>query len=264
MPEHGPPPGYRLGFADEFDGPELDPARWIPHYLPHWSSREQGAARYAFADGGLVLRIDAGQGPWCAEFDGASRTSTLQTGEYAGPLGSTVGQSRFRPDLVVREEQPSRLLYGMHHGYVEIRMKATADPEAMVALWMIGYEDVPERSAEICVCEIFGNEVSPGSAAVGMGIHPFGDQSLTDEFEKVQVDVDVTEYHVYAAHWRPGQVDFSVDGAHVKHVGQAPDYPLQLMLGIFAFPSDTPGPYPKRFPVDYIRIYTPAGATSAR
>jgi Glycosyl hydrolases family 16 len=251
-----PPPGFRLEFADEFTGPSLDEGKWIPYYLPHWSSRSQGSARYSFADGGLVLRIDADQPPWCAEFDGTNRTSTLQTGEYAGPLGSPTGQSRFRPDLVVREVQESRLLYGMHHGYVEIRAKATADPEAMVALWMIGYEDEPQKSAEICVCEIFGNEVAPSSAAVGMGVHPFGDPALTDEFEKVRVDVDVTDYHVYAADWRPGSVDFYIDDQQVKSVQQAPDYPLQLMLGIFAFPSDNPGPYPKEFPVDYVRIYS--------
>ena len=45
----------------------------------------------------------------------------------------------------------------------------------MVALWMIGYEDPPERSAEICVCEIFGREVGVDHALVGMGVHPLGD-----------------------------------------------------------------------------------------
>jgi hypothetical protein len=41
----------------------------------------------------------------------------------------------------------------------------------MVAFWMVGLEDRPERSAEICVAEVFGNAVEPGmSAAVGMGV----------------------------------------------------------------------------------------------
>lgn len=252
------PQGYRREFGDDLDGPELDAGKWLPHYLPHWSSREQGAARYSFADGCLVLRVDADQGPWCAEWDGTNRTSTLQTGEYAGPLGSPLGQSRFRDDLVVREEQESRLLYGMHHGYVEIRMRANADPEAMVALWMIGYEDVPERSGEICVCEIFGNEVTAHTGSVGMGVRPFDDPSITGDFEKVKVDLDVTDFHVYAAHWQPGHVGYFVDDVLVKSVDEAPDYPLQLMLGVFAFPSASPGPYPKEFPVDYVRIYTAA------
>ncbi|MFL6253307.1 MAG: hypothetical protein ACJ75N_22775 [Actinomycetes bacterium] len=30
-----------------------------------------------------------------------------------------------------------------------------------------------ERSAEICICEIFGRNVTAGRAGVGMGLHPF-------------------------------------------------------------------------------------------
>ena len=42
----------------------------------------------------------------------------------------------------------------------------------MVALWLAGIEDRPERSAEICVAEIFGKAITPGeSAAVGVGLH---------------------------------------------------------------------------------------------
>ncbi len=257
-----PPVGYTLELDENFTGPELDRGRWLTSYLPHWSSRERSAARYGFSGAGLVLRIDADQPPWCPEFDSGNRTSTLQTASYSGPLGSAIGQSRFRDDLVVREQQPARRLYLMHHGYVELRARAIADPDAMVALWMIGYEDVPERSGEICVCEIFGREVSAGVASVGMGVHPFGDPALTDEFSKVRVEADVTGFHTYGAHWRPGSVDFFVDGRSVLTTGQAPDYPLQLMLGVFEFPrADGSAPdsagYPKEFEVDYVRVYAP-------
>jgi hypothetical protein len=34
-------PGYTLEFHDEFDGTELDPEKWLPYYLPHWSSWAQ-------------------------------------------------------------------------------------------------------------------------------------------------------------------------------------------------------------------------------
>ena len=47
---------------------------------------------------------------------------------------------------------------------------------------MIGYEDEPDRSAEICVFEIFGRDVRRDGAAVGMGVHPFGDPRITDDF----------------------------------------------------------------------------------
>jgi hypothetical protein len=38
----------------------------------------------------------------------------------------------------------------------------------MVAFWMIGFEDAPERSAEICICEIFGRDVQRDDAVVGV------------------------------------------------------------------------------------------------
>jgi hypothetical protein len=250
---------YELEFEDTFDEDALDLARWLPHYLPQWSSQEQSAARYEIRDGCLRLLITADQGPWCPELDGEIRVSSLQTGVFAGPVGSTVGQHRFSPDAVVREAQPSARLYTPQYGRIELRARALDDPHAMVALWMIGYEDDPEHSAEICICEIFGRDVGAGSAAVGMGVHPFHDPTLTDDFSKETLPIDVREPHVYAADWTPDHVSFLVDGELAKTACQSPAYPMQLMLGIYEFPpanrvERTDG-YPKAFVVDYVRGY---------
>jgi Glycosyl hydrolases family 16 len=251
---------YELEFEDTFDGNSLDPSRWLPYYLPHWSSREQAAARYQVGDGRLRLLITSDQQPWCPEFDGEVRVSSLQTGLFAGPVGSGVGQHRFNPAAVVREAQRNARLYTPHYGRIEVRAKAVDDPRTMVALWMIGYEDEPGRSAEICVCEIFGRDVHPEHASVGMGVHPFGDATITDDFSAEELPIDAREFHVYAAEWTPDQVAFLVDGEHVKTVGQSPAYPMQLMLGIYEFaPEGGRGPeadaYPKSFVVDYVRGY---------
>ena len=140
-----------------------------------------------------------------------------------------------------------------------MRAKASDDPQAMVALWLIGYEDEPSRSAEICVCEIFGRDVARDHAGVGMGVHPFGDDSIVDEFAAVEVPIDVREFHVYAAEWTREHITFFVDGALAKTVRQSPSYPMQLMLGIYEFPATEPaqtaGAYPKAFVVDYVRGY---------
>ena len=166
---------FDLEFEDTFDGDVLDPTRWIPYYLPHWSSREQAAARYEVGGGRLRLLITTDQEPWCPELDGDVRASSLQTGLFAGPVGSSVGQHRFHPDAVVREAQANARLYTPQYGRFVVRARALDDPSVMVALWMIGYEDVPEHSAEICACEIFGRDVRPNKVKVGMGVHPFGD-----------------------------------------------------------------------------------------
>jgi hypothetical protein len=178
--------------------------------------------------------------------------SSLQTAVFAGPVGSRVGQHRFHPDAVVREPQDNVRLYTPQYGRVELRAKAIDDPQAMVALWMIGYGDQPERSAEICVCEIFGREVREDGALVGMGVHPFGDPSIVDEFSKEHIPIDVRDFHEYAAEWTPEEVAFFVDGELIKTVGQSPAYPMQLMLGIYDFGTDT---RTKAFVIDSVRGY---------
>ena len=229
----------------------------MPYYLPQWSSRARSAARYAVAGGRLTLRVDADQEPWCPDLDGQVRVSSLQTGVFAGAVGSTVGQHRFHPDVVVREAQENVRLYTPWHGRIELRAAATDDPQAMVALWLIGYEDEPERSAEICVCEIFGRDVHADHTLVGMGVHPFGDPSIEDDFAAVRVPIDARELHDYAVEWTREQVTFLVDGELVRTVHQSPAYPMQLMLSIYDFPESgaaaDPSGYPKAFVVDHVR-----------
>lgn len=253
------PDGPELEFEDSFDGGTLDPNRWLPYYLPHWSSRERAAARYAIGGGALRLLIEADQLPWCPEFDGDVRVSSLQTGAFAGPIGGPVGQHRFNPEALVREAQPNLRLYAPRRGRIELRARASDDPHVMVAFWLIGYEDEPDRSAEICICEIFGRDVGPESATVGMGVHPFGDPCIVDDFSRETLAIDAREFHVYAADWTPHGVTFSVDGDSVKVVEQSPAYPMQLMLNIYEFRPAEPdvpmGLYPKEFVVDYVRGY---------
>ena len=250
---------YELEFEETFGGDALDLQRWLPNYLPHWSSRDASAARYEIAGGFLTLRIDQDQQPWCPEYDGQVRVSSLQTGAFAGPVGSSIGQHRFNPAAVVREAQPNVRLYTPQYGRIELRARASDDPRAMVALWLIGYEDEPERSAEICVCEIFGRDVQPHQAGVGMGVHPFGDPRIVDDFSRETIRFDAREFHVYAAEWTADRVVFLVDGEIVKTVEQSPAYPMQLMLGIYDLPAleaDEAAPsYPKEFVVDYVRGY---------
>jgi hypothetical protein len=57
---------------------------------------------------------------------------------------------------------------------------------------------------------------------VGMGLHPFGDPTIRDEFSVEVLDIDPGEFHVYAAEWTPEHVAFFVDYRLVKTVGQSP------------------------------------------
>ena len=177
-------------------------------------------------------------------------------------MGSTLGQHRFNQASVVREAQTNAQLYTPTYGYFEIRAKAVAGSANHVSLWMIGYEDTPERSAEIAVMEIMGGEITPTSSQIGYGVHPWGDPQIVDEFYEDHFAIDARNYHVYAVEWTPTQLDFYLDNVKTRTITQSPAYPMQFMLSIYERPwlADADGGvYPKNFIVDYLRAYQPVG-----
>ncbi|SHF79462.1 glycoside hydrolase family 16 protein [Geodermatophilus nigrescens] len=225
-------------FADDFDGPGLDLGVWVPHYLPQWSSRAATAARYEVRDSCLHLSLPDDVPLWCPDDHPPLRVSGIQSGVFSGPVGSTVGQQPVRPGAVVREEQPAHWGWTPRYGRLEMRARATVTPRSMVAWWLVGLEDVPERCGELCVMEVFGDAVDPAEgAAVGMGTHPFRDPRLVEDFAAPRPGIDVAEWHVYAVDWRPDGAVFSVDGRPVREVAVTPDYPVQTMLAVFDFPE---------------------------
>lgn len=252
--------GYVLEVDEQFDGADLADTRWFPYYTPHWSSREATRARYEVSDGTLKLRIDVDTAPWSPEYDGEVRVSHLQTGQFSGPLGSPVGQHRFRHGLIVREEQDEERLWLPHFGVIEARVRAIRHPSAMVALWPIGFEDEAANCGEICIFEIFGSEVGEQSGLVGVGVKPQRDPRLAMDFEKVPVDADLTEFHDYAVEWLPDRLRFFIDGRLVRVVEQSIAYPVQLMLDVYELPTDAPrdlAALPFVFEVAHVREYRP-------
>jgi hypothetical protein len=227
---------------ETFSGDTLDLGIWSPSYLPHWSSRAASAATYAVRDGELHLTIPPEHGLWTADLhDEPLRVSALQSAGGSGPVGSTDGPQPFRAGLLVREAQPPFRGCTPLFGSIEIEMRGIIGPRSRVAFWLSGLAETPEQSGEICVAEIFGDTIRDGTAAVGMGIKAFRDPALREAFATERMDLDVAAVHVYGVDWRPGSVAFRVDGRSVRRLEQAPDYPLQLELGVFDFPARAGG-----------------------
>src|SRR6266702_4327714 len=127
---------HAVSFRDDFEGHDLDRSVWIPHYLPQWSSRAESAATYEVAGSELRLSIPPEQGLWCPV-------------EHEG--------------LRVREAQPTQWGWTPHYGVLEVRARMNLTARSMTSVWMVGIEDEPQRSGEICVFELFGVEiVRPG------------------------------------------------------------------------------------------------------
>ena len=228
---------------DERFGTGLDETVWTPAYLPAWSSAQASAATYAVDAEGLRLSIPPEQPLWCPDLhDGPLRVSAVQSGNWSGPVGSTRGQQPFQPGLVVAEAQPPQWGFTPHYGYIEVTCRATLSPRSMFSAWMVGLEDQPERCGEICLVEVFGDSVVSGTGgvtmvALGRGIHRFRDPALAEEFSADPYPLDVSQLHRYAVDWQPGRVDFFVDDIRTMSVGQAPDYPMELIIGVFDFPD---------------------------
>ena len=230
---------FELVVDERFVGAALDPARWLPEYLPHWSTPDRSAARYRLTDTGLELRVDHDQPAWSPEYDGELRVSNLQTGSFSGPVGSAAGQHRFREGLVVRTAVPERRLWQPRSGLVEARIRPSLHPRALTALWLIGHEAHPAQSGELCVVELFGGEIDErGATSIGVGVHPFGDARLREEFARVPIAGDARGFRTYSLEWMPGAARWYVDDVLVAEVDQSPDYPLQLMLNLYDLPLE--------------------------
>lgn len=233
---------------DETFADGLDPAVWTAAYLPAWSPREAARATYAVAVDGLHLTVPADHPRWCPDLhEPPLRVSAVRSGNASGPVGSTRGQQPFRDGLRVTEAQPTVWGFTPRYGRVEVECRAVVGTGSMFSAWLVGLEDVPGRSGEICLVEVFGSTLEAGpdgtpTAAVGSGVHAFRDPALHEDFTAVRTAIDVATFHTYAVDWRPGRVTFLVDGVPTRTVDQAPDYPVQLILGVFDFPAEEPDP----------------------
>lgn len=74
-----------------------------------------------------------------------------------------------------------------HYGTIAVTCAAHLNQRSMFSAWMVGLEDLPERSGEICLMEVFGTTVRDGEASVGQGVHPFRDPALREDFLVTQV-----------------------------------------------------------------------------
>ena len=227
-----------MTFHDDFSGPDLDTGRWLAHYLPHWTTPERSAARYDLAADGLRLRIDADQPAW-RDADGPMRVSHVQTGNHAGPPGSTEGTHRHRADgLVVVTPRPTIRLWTPTRGRVEVRASASPDPTCMLGIWLVGLEaSNPQDSGEICLAELFGDRIGSGGSTVRTGIKAHHDPRLETDVRDVRLPLDATRPHTYAAEWDGTGVRVLVDGEVVMTSDQVLAYEQVLMIDLFELPA---------------------------
>ena len=255
-------PGYRLIFQDEFDGETLDDSRWVPQYLSSWAQKpELAEPTYILENGLMRLQIFAETQPWCPEYDGETVVSGFTTGDR-NALHNWNGTNAVRNPV---EMQATHL---NQYGYYEIRAKGQSGSARHAAWWLLGFEDVPDESAEIDIFEILGNN----SHKVPVNFHAWNDPDAPDgggfSYTNRQMDFH-EEFHIYGFNWiegggqgeAPDKMEFYVDGVKTGERNVNIDYPVLQLFSLYEKRAGgwtgiwLPKPYPNTFDIDYVRVY---------
>ncbi|MGJ9374264.1 family 16 glycosylhydrolase [Nesterenkonia sp. CF4.4] len=181
------------------------------------------------------------------------RVSNLQTGTYSGPVGSSRGTHRHREDgLLVRTATPQRLYFAPAAGRIDVTVAAGRDQGCMLAAWLIGTEHgSPQDSGEICLFEIDAETVGETSRARS-GVKAHHDSGLTTDMAEVLLPFDASRPHTWSVLWGNGETLIGCEGAVLRKIAQAPNYPLFLMIDLFEI-GTAAGEYPKTAVVQRVR-----------
>lgn len=243
-------------FQEEFNDAVLNPSKFSDSYMPHWTSQEQSLAHYDVTNGILSLRIDKDtQGPWWA-FDDVQKISSIQT-------GMRDGLHNFWDTCTITDHHRAVRNFETRYGYFELRARVPDDSGLHSAWWMIGTETKSDETAEADIFEICGPDINTDQSRVRVSVHPWNDAGLSEQSLDYYPACDVSQdFHVYGFEWQPEGMKFYFDGNLVKETSQSPDYKMITFLGIYEndspLRSGTPdynSDYPKRFEIDYFRVY---------
>lgn len=247
--------GWNLVFNEEFNGPELDRTKFTDSYMTHWTTVSQSTANYEFNDGVISLKVDKEQGPWWPN-DDIQKISSIQT-------GMRDGMHRFESSCTILDHHRACTNFETKYGYFELRAKVPGDSGLHSAWWMIGTQDSAEEAAELDIFEIIGRDCGVNKSRVRVSVHPWSDPDRKEQSLDYYPACDLSaDFHVYGFEWTPGGMKYYFDGQLVKETSQSPDYKMATFLGLYENDSPlwcgTPDPngiYPKRFEIDYFRVY---------
>lgn len=235
-------PGWKLVWHDEFDGTELDRAKWEYDQGGLWPNGElqfytARPENVRVEDGHLVIE---------------AREEDFFGNDFTSGRLKTAGKASFT------------------YGRIEARMRVPAGQGLWPAFWMLGdtFRTVGwPGCGEIDVVEVIGREPATAHATVhggsfhgAAGIH--GARTLPS-------GALADAAHVFAVEWEPGVIRWYLDDVQYHQVtpkdlpdpGHWPfDRPFFLVVNLAVggtWPGDPDGttPFPAQLRVDHVRVY---------
>ncbi len=251
-PDHGPK-GYAKVFADEFDGPSIDPTKWrfdTHRNAQGWYNQER---QYYSANRPENARIEDGR------LIIEARAETLDKARY--------------PDFGGQKFTSARLVgQGLHswtYGFYEIRAKIPCGRGTWPAIWMLPEDPSVKwpEGGEIDIMEHVGFEPGKVHQTIHTSAANFSNGTqLTKAFD---VPTACTQFHRYQLLWAPDFLVMGVDDAPKFMIRREKtdrkywpfDKPMHLLLNIAV--GGTWGgqrgidakAFPARMEVDYVRVY---------
>lgn len=219
-----PPPPCPPVFADEFNGPSIDSARWKLSYKSGRTEQQfYSPEALQLADGSLHLTADV---------------QPQQGYPYTSGAINTLGT------------------FSQMYGYFEMRAKLPSGQGLWSAFWLLHTGTLPWM--EIDVVELLGHEPTRLHLS-----HHWRDENNDLASAKVKYDgPDYSQaYHTYAINWEPDLLQWYVDGVLLAETDEhVPAEPMFLLVnlavgGDWPGPPDATTPFPASLDVDYVRVY---------
>lgn len=226
VPSYLPDGIWKLIWADEFDGPELDRTKW-DFRLNYWGKKAE-----AFTDEGIVFDGNSNIELHRVERDGYYVSPHLQTGEMSFDVPKDISENNHWKNTVwpLGELKPAKFLH--RYGYYEVRCKLQKYPlDWWSAFWMqspsIGASYYPEWSG-------VENDIMEyqqiGEATTGNIYGGYAGQFTNDGRTSYPIKPTEDGYHTFAMHWTPNEYIFYCDGEvnsrASTHVSQIPQFIL--------------------------------------
>lgn len=251
----------RLLFDDEFDGAAgglPSGSAWDPQEGAGWGTGQLQS---------YTARMQN------VKLDGAGNLALIARKEsYRGDDGDAVGYTSARLQTKDR--------FSFTYGRVESRIKVPSGTGLWPAFWMLGddiYTKGWPESGEIDVMETIGSLPKELNGTVHAPLGAWSGAADVDgtEWTRGEIYTHATSlsdaFHVYAAEWKPGAIDFSIDGKvyFTINKSQMPaggrwtfNHANHLLLNL-AVGGEWPGsptsatPFPSTMLVDWVRVYAP-------
>jgi beta-glucanase (GH16 family) len=275
------PEGWKLVWSDEFDGKEIERAKWDFDIGNGYYNYD--AEQWVSGWGNDELQYYTREPDNAFVKDGSLHIRALKESLHGCGYSSAKVKTR------KRDGKP---LFCQKYGRFEFRVKLPTGQGIWPALWLLPQDDKYggwAASGEIDVMEARGQEPAKVLGTLHFGSRWPANVFVTKEYVLPRSG-SIADFHIYALEWEPGQIRWFVDGQQYQeqsfwwssgktegNKGAKPekeadlypwpapyDQPFYLIMnlavgGRFLGKPDKSTVFPAEMLVDYVRVYEKVG-----